>query len=614
MTANDTRAMHAIGNGSFLIYSTGPDLGPIYGPDYTSASFGTLSTQLPGDITVSTRRLPETNCWVHTLRRGTQSVEFTDVMDPGHDVFVRRVRADFACTLRFVPHPAAKSCERADLGCVLHIVPPGVVCSTTDTTRCERRLAVFADGCMSQSPDGREITVAPGEGTLTLAAVKMPNLPQVLAAARDTADIRARDRAYWQAFLAKGKAVRDAISPDAPEYERVQAVLESVPVQIKAQQSRSGGVMAGHYYPMAYVRDQAGVLRGLLRMGYHEEARAILAFWHKKWRRYGNLHNAESMGNEDSRLVFSNDEVEVPAFVVFCACEYLDVTGDTAFMESLFDMLTWAMTVQLGHLAHGMTGFSGDETYIAGNIFPRYFLYHGSADSTLLFIESTRRALAFEEGRGLLSDTDRAGIVAGLAEASDLFRENFVIDGVLYGNNPAREQYQTPPHFHFGFCETHDCHGEWAPLTWLERGEYGMYRCPKCLRVHTEPRVPLGTRILLGSVNLLPVYYHSALFTKEEVAVSAKPYLDAFEETGYMRTELSSERSLGYDFGLLLYNAAFLKSPLTARALRLTLDMVDACGMWAEYYIDGVPDSCRCRPWESAINMEAILYALGVSR
>ena len=26
---------------------------------------------------------------------------------------------------------------------------------------------------------------------------------------------------------------------------------------IKAQQSRDGGVMAGHYYPMAYVRDQA---------------------------------------------------------------------------------------------------------------------------------------------------------------------------------------------------------------------------------------------------------------------------------------------------------------------------------------------------------------------
>ena len=42
--------------------------------------------------------------------------------------------------------------------------------------------------------------------------------------------------------------------------------------------------------------------------------------------------------------------------------------------------------------------------------------------------------------------------------------------------------------------------------------------------------------------------------------------------------------------------------------LPLTLDMADECGMWAEYYKNGVPYGCRCRPWESAVNLEAIAY------
>ena len=95
--------------------------------------------------------------------------------------------------------------------------------------------------------------------------------------------------------------------------------------------------------------------------------------------------------------------------------------------------VSWAHTVQLRHLAHGMTGFSGDETYIAGGIFPRHDLYHGSAESTLLFLEGARRMLEFEEGRGLLSEEERSAIAGGMEEAARLYRENFVVDGVLYG-------------------------------------------------------------------------------------------------------------------------------------------------------------------------------------
>jgi hypothetical protein len=40
---------------------------------------------------------------------------------------------------------------------------------------------------------------------------------------------------------------------------------------------------------------------------------------------------------------------------------------------------------------------------------------------------------------------------------------------------------------------------------------------------------------------------------------------------------------------------------------RQTLDIVDSVGAYAEYYADHRPEGTRCRPWESAINVEALL-------
>ncbi len=608
-------AVHAIGNGEFLIYGKGPDLGPIFGPDYTSPSFGTIETD--AGFVVQAARESGSNCWRHTLRQDGFKNVFTDGMDPERNVFVRKIAAEFPCALRYRRTSGVRTYVRPEYGvsgrkveCAVHIMAPGTPCFLTDVLRTEHRMVFLAEGCARLSPDGETVEILPGEGTLTIVVAKTPELDETLAFALSGQDVEIRDEAFWRAFLARGARVRESVPDDHPECARIRAALESAAIGIKAQKSRSGGVMAGHFYPMAYVRDQSGVLRGLLRMGYPDEARDILAFWYAKWRIYGNLYNAESMGNEDARLMFSNDEVEVPAYVVFCAFEYLAVTEEATFVESIFDMLAWALAVQLKHLKHGMTGFSGDETYIAGHIFPRPFLYHGSAESTLLFIEGAKRALAFDAPRGLLGDA-RARIAEAVEEAEALYRENFVSSGVLYGNNPARERYDIPPRYHFGFCQLEELEGVPAKLTWVERGPDGVYRCPDCLGKPARLPCASDKRFLLGSVNLLPAYYHTTVFTREELAENARPYTDAFERTGYVSSDIEGDRSLGYDFGLFLYNMAYLGTGLEERALSLALDMIDSRGMWAEYYKNGVPYNCRCRPWESAINIEAILYAVG---
>jgi hypothetical protein len=38
-----------------------------------------------------------------------------------------------------------------------------------------------------------------------------------------------------------------------------------------------------------------------------------------------------------------------------------------------------------------------------------------------------------------------------------------------------------------------------------------------------------------------------------------------------------------------------------------TLSVVDQEGSWSEYYLNDKPSGTRCRPWESAINIEAVI-------
>lgn len=40
---------------------------------------------------------------------------------------------------------------------------------------------------------------------------------------------------------------------------------------------------------------------------------------------------------------------------------------------------------------------------------------------------------------------------------------------------------------------------------------------------------------------------------------------------------------------------------------RKTLSVTDSAGVWSKYYDDHIPQGTRYRPWESAINIEALI-------
>ena len=156
---------------------------------------------------------------------------------------------------------------------------------------------------------------------------------------------------------------------------------------MRTQQAVQGAEIAGYPYPLGYVRDQYGVARGYLAMGYYREAESILRFYWDIWKKTGELHCAQGIGVDGIFHIHENDGVESPGYLILQAFDLLAKTGDTAFTREIFPMLEWCWEVQKKHLAGHMLPFNGDETYVAGGILPRSCLNDGSSEATMLFID-----------------------------------------------------------------------------------------------------------------------------------------------------------------------------------------------------------------------------------
>lgn len=340
---------------------------------------------------------------------------------------------------------------------------------------------------------------------------------------------------------------------------------------------------------MGYVRDLYGAARGMLAAGWYEFVQDILQFFYDGFVKCGFLATAYTLDGLYTPHRHECDRAENTGYIILLATEYLRQTGDRAFFDSIRPLLEWCLHAQSEVCHNGMLPFSGDETFVAGGMLPKVHLDDGSAEATMLFIESAARMASY-------LPNDPALVVA--ADAKKNFRANFVRNGRLIANNPARRKTVALPKEKHGCCMYCYHHRDLTP------NEYGIYRCAECA---AKPQADIRSdRVYdLPCVGMEPVFFASDLLTEseqksllEDVAVRMM--------AGKPSTE-DSAKNTGYEYGLLLYGLTQVNSLYADAAAALALNARDEEGVWAEYYSDWKPTGMRWRIWETGVNICALL-------
>ncbi len=608
---SDDGSVHCLGNGLMCVFEQGPNVIQAFGPPYNTASVLTLQLE-PGQKTrcTSARELG-TALWTHTLERDNAPIgTLLDFVDADLPCLVREARLSAPLTLVLNADADVEAILRKDDSSLLLTAPSGryLYPKYPMPYPVSYQLTVSGAATIRPLPEPSRWEIRLEAGTSRLHLVGGPSWPETeqhteAALATPPETLLERTRAYWRAFTDRRRDFASLIPHDAPERVAVLRAVDDVAVIIKTQEARGGGVLAGYPYHLMYVRDQYGVSRCLLRLGYLEEAKGILQHYWTTWQRHGRIHNAQAPGVDGVFHVHENDEVEITGYLIVQAFDYAKASGDEAFLAEILPMLAWAWEAQQRHLAHGMLPFNGDETYVAGGILPRNTLNDGSAEATLLFITGGERLLSWIERKNLWPAVRLARGKAVLEETRAAYKDNFLIHGRYITNNPARKEGTALPRFRHGVCEA--CHA----FGWTERNPNKRYVCPRCIGGPVlEAAAP--TVYALQSVALAPFYLGASLPAREEITCIAEAVVERFLATGNLPSRPDGNAAVGYDPGLLLYTLSEIGHPAAGKVFDLMMSLVDATGAWVEYYENLKPHGTRYRPWESGINLEAALAHL----
>ena len=620
--------IHAMGNGRLCVYGQEANILQAFGPPYSAP--GMFEMVLADDLDVVSDRIPKSAVWTHKLIHKTDgkrdvATVHRDFVTSQHHSYIRTAQTNsevnyhIRIKLEDRYHPfgekiTVKQCPADQLPEGVNklfniIIAPGVPFYSTYKSPRGYHYQLLVTGAATlefidaEHKDIR-LTFDEGEGKLMLiagtTAEEAAQLTQKILNS-PTEQLYKETLQDWEKFASAQVDVPQGPLNRRQHSDLVQAA-DDISVLIKSQQADEGGVLAGIIYHTGYVRDQYGVSRALLALGHNQEAKRVLNFYYGVWKKFGFIKNAQSMGYDGLFHIHENDDVEITGFLVMQAFDYYQKTGDIEFLREILPMLQWATEMQQKHIIDGMLPFNGDETYIAGGVVPRKVMYHGSAESTLLFIEGSEQLLKFVKTHGLW-DTDKiTALEQDVISCKANYRVNFFRDGKLYINNPVREAKEKFPATRAGVC-LFPGHLDYFTETYHYKGS--LYFCADCMKKdHSQVEMPTEEYFQIPSANLFPIYINAHLFTPEEKERMMQEVIDLYLETGRLS---SLNRILGYDYGMFLYALAETNHPLAGEVYAKMMGLRDGAGAWLEYYIDEKPSGCGCRPWESGINIEAAL-------
>lgn len=574
----DSGAVHAMGNGEIMVYGFGPEIIQVLASPISADNFCALD--MPEvDFCVS-ERLDGTAIWKHTLGNGTVITDFVDI---DVNCYQRYVVTEEACQMLLRIDPIFSLIdEESDDNTLVFEAKSGVHFFVYTLDLCPRRyVKVSGAARIDKQEDGvYRLTFERGCGSLYVSdALASIEAEEAIPVERSIGRITA----YWQDFLSQMK----------PFPKWLADICENVGIMIKSQQASDGSILAGYAYHLAYVRDQFGVARGLLAMGFYREVEKMMYFYKMYFDRYGKVCNAQSVGHHGVFHVHENDHVEITGYLAILPFSVYDVNKSEQFMQDMLPMIRWCIECQIREMRDGMLPFNGDETYMAGGFLPRFAMYDGSAEATMLLARSIELYSIYT------GDTQYDGV---LTEIKETYLTNFIRNGRLMANIPERTPLSDYPAMRHGVCE--DCGEVMAELT---RNVHYRYVCDRCLTTH-EPIPPRAFgSIELASSKLAPLYVGSELVPDGMMRVYLEEMVDAFHKDGQMPSGCPDGHAVGYDYGLFLYALAKAGHPAAKEICDLTVSILDETGVWCEYYQNGIPWKTRCRPWESAINIEGII-------
>ena len=605
----DTRAVHCLGNGLICGYARGLDLFQVFGPHYSAPNGLSVHFASEGDWQCASTRRPETAIWSHELfcdgRAAGRLTEFADGTRPIISRFIQT-----AAPLRFeVTAVEVERFYRVDeeacglahffVGEIPEGAPfypysynQGIFHNFVINKPLHFGLLVTGDGTVEQT-DGKNLSISLANGEMTLAFAE--SFEELLAHITYVADKALSERQEETAALwRRQSSARKANCPTA--LEEMASVYDDIYVLIKTQQSRSGGVLAGYSYHLAYVRDNYGVNRGLLALGAYEESKALIRFYIDVFRKYGEFHNAQGT-DAYAFHVHENDKTEITGYMVLMILDYYRCTGDDTVLSEAKDLLWWCVTQQHSLLRHGMLPFNGDETYIAGFILPREVINHGSMEATMLYHTGCVRLLEYEKEL-MLDEAQKALLAADIEAVESTFAGNFYVDGKIAGNNRFYYGEGEQPRFRNGIrlC------GHGLGIGVLDKSN--RYVCWDCCRKPPRENKEFETIYFLSSPVLMSIYVHSNLPDKELVNRQIDDIAAELVKNNFV---YKPDKVVGYDLGVLIYAFRERHAELIPRLKQMVLDMRDDVGAWSEYYVNSLPSGVMYRPWESGINCEALL-------
>ncbi|MBO7658989.1 MAG: hypothetical protein J6T65_06720 [Clostridia bacterium] len=590
--------VHCLGNGKVCVYGRGADVFQAFGPEYSSPDAFTLSVFPEGGVNEPAATVKHSRvCFSHTLG----SLKMLDLVPPGSSAFYRAVTGNvrFRLTLKNAP-----VLDLLSPGTAMAVTEPGAIVYATSfesgrphgyTSNRFRYILIKTDGDVvlrKTSDTELEIAVS-GRGLLS---VVFSETPEGLFSERPDPEIGNLMFSYLESPPDASPLKHDPrLNParnlpaaaNSPFYKEI---LDGADV-ICAQQAETGAVLAGYNYHLSYVRDNYGVFRFFLAAGAYENARRLLAFYTSVFERHGRIQNAQGM-SESAFHIHENDRVEITGYLVLMFTAYLRATGDTETVRKALPLIKYCLLSQQAELSTcGTLPFNGDETYIAGGLLPRSAIADGSMEATALFHRAITEALSVPFIKEYLGAGAADLLEAAKALIENRFTANFAGENGLFYSNRPLEDHSEAPLFRPGGVRA--C-GHGFGLSF--RNKNGDYVCPACLSLDLPPLFPglYGKRFAVEAALLSPCFTGSQGLIPEGLTAKA---------AASVRESLNSRsRIVGFEYGFLMYGQGFDRG-----LAELMLAQRDRFGAWSEYYDGGNQAGTLCRPWETAVNLAALI-------